>query len=100
MSHYNTTAETGPTLATYQQTALKQEDAVLALFRLYTQHIPGYSRSPSEVHSVLEFMYKNGWLLTSIRRAMTDLTEQGLLERTPHKVKGPHGRSQYRWRLA
>lgn len=90
--HYNTTNETGQTLATYRQSAMKQEEAVLALFR--SRRLP---MSPSQVwrHYGADLTP-----LTSIRRAMTDLTEQGLLERLEVKVEGHYGRPEHLWRLA
>lgn len=37
--------------------------------------------------------------ITSIRRAITDLTEVGLLEKTGNKKPGIYGKNNYTWRL-
>lgn len=91
MSFHNSTNETGQTLAAYRQSAMKQEEAVLALFR--ARRLP---MSPSEVwrHYGADLTP-----LTSIRRAMTDLTEAGLLERLEVKVEGHYGRPEHLWKL-
>lgn len=92
MSYFNTTHETGQTLATYRQSAMKQEEAVLALFR--SRRLP---MSPSEVW---RRMGMNLAPLTSIRRAITDLTREGLLEHVEDwKVEGHYGRMEGVWRL-
>ena len=91
MTHFNTTAESGPTLRAYTTQANKQEAAVLALCR--QRRLP---LSPSQVWRHLD---PERTPLTSIRRAMTDLTDAGLLERLPVKVEGIYGRSEYLWRL-
>jgi Fe2+ or Zn2+ uptake regulation protein len=95
VSHFNTTHETGPTLRAYTQQANRQEAAVLALFRRH----PDCLLSPSTVCALLNKMLERQWLLTSIRRAITSLTDQGLLEKTSKKVIGPHGRAEFQWRL-
>jgi predicted transcriptional regulator len=92
--HHNTTHETGETLRTYQSHAIKQEAAVLALFRLLRS-----TMAPSEVCDQVNRIHGKGWLLTSIRRAMTNLADEGLLVRTSIKRTGPHGRPEYRWIL-
>lgn len=91
MGFHNTTNETGQTLATYRQSAMKQEEAVLALFR--ARRIP---MSPSAVWHHFDIFAVP---LTSIRRAMTDLTEAGLLERLEVKVEGHYGRPEHLWKL-
>ena len=96
MTHWNTTAETGQTLARYKSNANRQEAAVLALFRRH----PNCLLSPSTVCALLNKMLGRQWLLTSIRRAITSLTEQGLLEKTSRKVIGPQGRPEYQWQLS
>lgn len=96
MTHWNTTSESGDTLRAYTQQANRQEAAVLALFRRH----PGCALSPSTVCALLNKMLGRQWLLTSIRRAITSLTDQGLLEKTSRKVIGPQGRPEYQWQLS
>jgi len=95
VTHYNSTSETGDTLRAYTQQANRQEAAVLALFRRH----PDCLLSPSTVCALLNKMLERQWLLTSIRRAITSLTDQGLLEKTSRKVIGPQGRPEYQWKI-
>ena len=39
-------------------------------------------------------------LLTSVRRAMSNLTEMGLLEKTKHMKKGVYGKKVFCWRYS
>ena len=79
-----------------QSQANKQEAAVLAMFRLY----PDCALSPSTVCALLNKMLERDWPITSIRRAITSLTDQGLLEKTSRKVIGPQSRPEYQWQLS
>jgi predicted transcriptional regulator len=94
MGHFNTTHEVGAVRAAYQSQAIKQEAAVLALFRRER-----LAMTPSEVCEALNRTHGKGWLLTSIRRSMSNLTDEGLLEKTGRKRMGPHGRFEYYWEL-
>ena len=94
--YYNSTSESGPTLRAYTQQANRQEAAVLALFRRH----PDCLLSPSTVCALLNKMIGRQWLLTSIRRAIPSLTDQGLLEKTSRKAIGPQGRPEYQWQLS
>lgn len=91
MSYFNTTHESGPTLGQYREKAATHDDAVLAHFRRY-----GGLWTPSEVHRAVMPQAP----LTSARRAMTNLTGAGELERTEVKRDGRYGRAEYCWRLA
>lgn len=95
-SHFfNTTSEAGPLLAEYQAKAGEQNETVLGVFRrlqcpltpsnvlLYYPHAPGAPMPP----------------LTSIRRAISTLTESGALVKTEAKRKGMFGRNEYCWTL-
>ena len=91
MSFYNTTHETKAQLEEYREVAVKQEDCIADVFRLQ----PGSSLSPSEVWVTLGRKHP----LTSVRRAITDLTAEGVLVRTERKKTGIYGRPEYCWRL-
>lgn len=91
--YYNTTCETQLTL--FQAQAKKQEDLVLEVYQM------GKSLSPSEVW---EWLVKMGRVnkdtpLTSIRRAISDLTKELKLTRTEVKVIGKYGRREFKWSL-
>ena len=89
MIHYhNSTNQSGPTLAAYTAKAAKQDDAVLDLFQRTGAYL-----SPSQAHAQLGTAAP----LTSIRRAITNLTKAGLLVKTDWCVDGPFGRPEYCW---
>lgn len=90
-SFHNTTNERGETLRRAESKAKYQDAQVLALFR---KHAP-LALSPSQVHRALATKAP----LTSIRRAITNLTAAELLARTDMKVRGVYGRSEFKWRL-
>lgn len=88
---YNTTNETNPELKAYREKAMKQDDVIMLFFE--TAFNPYYT--PSEVWQ--------GTLpnapLTSIRRSITNLTDDGRLVKTQRKRKGLYGRPEYIWTL-
>lgn len=74
--------------------AEQQDEAVVAIFRALQSKL-----TPSQVHLIGE---RNGrqWLLTSVRRSMTNLANAGPLVRLDETQQGPHGRPEHFWRLA
>lgn len=89
--YYNTTGETQPELDLFNQVTAEQDQKILALF---------WSRielSPSEIFQELHEKGVN-YLLTSIRRSLTDLTTAGYLIKTDKKRKGLFGRNECIWR--
>lgn len=89
-SFFNTTGETGATLATYRNKAAEQDNEVLDIIdRL------GGSASPSQVWRAVS----KKWPITSCRRAMTNLTNAGKLVKTGEKRAGEYGRAECVWRL-
>lgn len=76
--------------------AKRQEDAVLAFFRA----APAGMFSPSQVFAACERQGKH-WPLTSIRRAITNLTSAGALVHLRDMTRpGPYGKPETLWRLA
>jgi hypothetical protein len=88
---YHNTTNAGAELARYERAARSQDEQVAELFRSYVSPF-----SPSEAHRMLRTRAP----LTSIRRAITNLTRAGVLERTDEQAMGPYGRPEYRWKLA
>jgi hypothetical protein len=89
---HNTVGETGTALARSEAKAKTQEEKVLAFYSIDKYH----NMSPSYVHSnILPYAP-----LTSVRRAISNLTKQGKLVKTKHMVDGPYGKKEYCWRLA
>ena len=90
MSYYNTTEETGSELAESHAKAKTQEKKILLCF-----HDQGNPLSASAICDMLNDAYP----ITSIRRALTDMTNQGDLEKTDKKVMGRYGKKEHQWRL-
>jgi len=95
--YYNTTNETGNLLKTNFEKADNQTQLTLAVFQTY----PNDSLSANDVWG---FLIDNESIneqtpLTSIRRAITDLTNRDRLVKTDKKVLGSAGRKTYTWRL-
>lgn len=95
--YYNTTNENGSLLQTNMKQANNQEQLTLAVFQTY----PNENLSANEVWA---FLIDNESIneqtpLTSIRRAITDLTNRDRLVKTDKKVLGAAGRKTYTWRL-
>jgi len=91
-AHYhNTVPVHGRELVDSERAAQTQDEAVAALFRRYAP----LSLSPSQAHKALCTRAP----VTSIRRAITNLTTAGVLELTGEQSKGPYGKTENRWRL-
>jgi predicted HTH transcriptional regulator len=86
MSYFNTTNESGKQLEIFEQTAKNQEEQILELMKLYKK------LSPSDVNK-----YFTNYPLTSVRRALTNLSNQGKLIKTNEKKLGIYGREEYIW---
>ena len=95
MTFYNTTNETGDLLQEYKDITNRQELRILEMFEYHK------SMSPSQVFKLYMGSYPNQMVpLTSIRRAITNLTNSGLLVKTSSKQKGIFGRNEYIWEKA
>ena len=94
MSYYNTTHLSGEELKQAVKSAEKQEAAVLILFQNTDR-----SYSPSQVMNLME---KAGWncSLTSWRRAITNLTDKGVLQKTDEQIKGLYGKPEFKWKAS
>ena len=91
-SYFNTTGAQGALLKAHERQAKSQEELILEYFKTR----PGMEYSPSQVRKYLNL---TGAPLTSIRRAMSNLTEQRTLRKTDRQVKGPYGRREHTWTL-
>lgn len=90
-SYYNTTHVTGDELAQYRQVSQAQESAIAVFFRRH----PGECFAPSMVKARILPSAE----ITSVRRAMSDLTSEGVLEKLRQVRLGPKGRPEHLWRL-
>jgi N-methylhydantoinase B/oxoprolinase/acetone carboxylase alpha subunit len=85
---YNTTNLTSIELAIEISNASKQEHKVMILFKQYG------TLTPFEVWNHLQ-----EYPITSIRRAITNLTIKGMLNMTKDQRIGMYGKKNYIWEL-
>ena len=89
-SYYNTTRLNGDELKKATMEAVTQEDTIL---QWYTER---RRLSLGEVFTMAD-MVGYDWPITSVRRAITNLTNRGLLVKTDEQVEGLYGRPEYVW---
>ena len=92
--YFNTTSLSGAKLKEAKMKAGSQNAVILELFRAY----PGMSLSPTEVEGHLAYKLRHA-PLTSIRRALTTLTDMGYLIRTSEQRMGRYRAKEGCWRL-
>lgn len=85
MNYYNTTDQRGDVLLKYHSKAKSQEDFILGLFQKKG------SMSASEVFKQMPSAYVP---ITSVRRAITNLKNEGKIRMTDRRVKGMYGRDE------
>ena len=92
--YYNTNEEEGTTLNSSVEKTVKQEDLVLGIFKKYRAQ----NLTPEEVSDALE---RAGYVypITSIRRAVTDLTNKDMLRKTDHMRMGSWNKMTHAWKL-
>ena len=90
MTFYNTIKEQPSKLAESIAKAKTQEEKIIKCFKQYERPL-----SPSMVLSILNINSP----ITSIRRAMTNLSNEGKLEKTKDYVMGNYGKKEHLWRL-
>ena len=93
--YYNTNDETGETLQSSRNTATNQENMILAIFETY----PNEGLTPFDIE---DFAHDQevSWPITSIRRAITDLTNAGKLTKTNTMKLGRYGKNVHTWKLS
>lgn len=92
-SFYNTTYFEGRELLESEYKAKSQEAKIL---RFFLQHA-GRSFSPSQVHSRV---FDDSVPLTSVRRAMTNLTKNDDIRKLELSVVGRYGMPEHHWIIA
>ena len=91
-NYFNTTQKTGEDLKEARVRASGQTEAILKLF----QEHPHTSMTPWDVHLHMG----QQMMITSIRRAITTLTDAGYLVKTEERRKsGPANETNYTWKL-
>jgi len=91
VSFYNTNKENSEESADSSRKAKRQEIVIYDLFLLFNEPL-----SPSMVYKALN----EKWPITSIRRAMTNLTDDGVIVKTQETVKGVYGKNEHLWSLS
>ena len=89
--YYNTNDETGDTLTTSRRNVTTQETNILTIFR----GRPCRAMTPFDVQDDLGHEVP----ITSIRRAITNLTIRGLLLKTDTMKNGRFGKMNHCWML-
>lgn len=92
-TYHNTTETLGTELKLYQDKAKSQEVRILA----FLLEDPVRPITPSVA---VRWIFKDSVPITSVRRALTNLTNAGELVKTNAQVKGPYGRPEFIWKLA
>lgn len=94
MPYYVTTAISQPEIDLFTVQAEKQNDRIAAFFRAN----PRMDFGPSDVWSAIFDTTRVP--LQSVRRAITDLTDAGILVRVENVLKtGIYGKPEHLWRL-
>jgi hypothetical protein len=90
---YNTTNEVGAQLEAFTETAACQEQLIITFARKVKFF------SPSHLHRYLleRKQISENTPLTSIRRAITNLTEANRLVKTTNKVTSVYNKPEYVW---
>lgn len=90
-AYFNTTHLTGEALEAARRDARKQDVLVLSILRGQIGPM-----TPSEVWRA-GAEAGSDWLLTSVRRSMNTLTQDGLLRKMDAYKPGPYGRPERLW---
>ena len=91
MTFFNTIEETGQSLVQSTKKAKNQQDIIYSYFVQTNRPL-----SPSMVLNELNLNCP----ITSIRRAITNLTDAGKIIKTDQYVKGNYGKLEHLWELA
>ena len=88
--HYNTTNETGQLLMLFTEKTRSQEDIIYEIFK----SMPQKSFTWSEISEKLPHINE-----VSLKRAITDLKNANLLEKTSEKALTKYGRPAYKYKI-
>ena len=87
---HNTIPLHGSQLLIAHGDAVKQDEYIMKLFEHYK------ILSPSQCHA----MVPDSWPLTSVRRAISNLSKEGKLFKTGKLTIGLYGKSENKWSIA
>jgi len=105
MSHHNTTNENPQTLKALESRAIRQEDVMLHVFKLCQGELTPFEAAEWAERHKKSLCEQDGTHyvrspLTSWRRAITNLTVEGKLEKTNNRKEEKYGMKNYTWRLS
>jgi len=92
MIYYNTTNEKGEQLKESTKKTGNQYERILAFFKKNDTQL----LTPPQIRG---YVFGNSVPLTSVRRAVTDLTNDGKLTMTQVMRKGEYGKLNHCWKL-
>jgi hypothetical protein len=92
---YNTISLEGLELSTANLKTLKQEEFITEIFKNNPQSLI----IPSQVLKAYKRIYQKDTPITSIRRAITDLTNKNILRKTSVMATGEYGKKEHCWCL-
>ena len=88
--YYNTNNLDGQALKTAEKKTIRQEEVVLKIFGVFQKNM-----TASEVHK----HFPKNIPITSVRRAITNLKNEGVLEMTTEKKTGLYGTPEHFYRV-
>tara|TARA_R100001594_G_scaffold744_3_gene2972 strand:+ start:733 stop:1035 length:303 start_codon:yes stop_codon:yes gene_type:complete len=92
MNYYNTTKQKANNLKDWELKALSQE----SLIKKFMELNKDLSFTPFEIQEA--FLEEDViWPITSVRRALTNLTKDNVLIKTDELVPADYGRPNYKW---
>ena len=94
--YYNTNNEKGEQLNESRSSTKTQNEIILDIFNTFREE---YGLTPSEVEGILISHHEKEWPLTSIRRAMSTLTDEGKLTKTSKLRKGKYNKNEHIWKF-
>lgn len=92
---YNTIDLTGQELEKAKAQTLKQEELIATIFKKNCHK----EISPSQILDIVNKHYGLNWPLTSIRRAITNLTEENALVKLQTMKEGIYGKPEHLWKF-
>ena len=93
--YYNTNKEKSNTLKRSRERANTQEEIILDLFK----RNPNFHMTPFDIQEALTNFYELDAPITSVRRAITDLTTEDRMIKTDIMKKGKYGKEVHCWIL-
>ena len=94
--YYNTNKENMPQLRESWAKTAKQDDLILEVYNAWRQ---SDGLTPSEVEEILIHHHDKNWPLTSIRRAISTLTNNDKLTKTSKLRGGKYNKNEHVWKF-